>query len=398
MKESLSPKEQQQKFIEVWGFIHNDIRKYKYWMENTDFSNAEKKLLRAFYHYKKNKKKECLELIKSKLSDNSFLEGIRYYLIGLTYNQFGHFIYAIENLNQSIKLFEDCEEENFIVNPLSVLALAYCNRREELNMAAVLDKLLTLNPKTPQRRLQIQYAEFSYFYLSNQFPKAKLKYRKLEDENLPEFDSYRPYFMIILFMFNVREKNYPECYRIMDKYSALSGHVVKVNYIYNKTLLDFIVHDSPLYIYARDYDETPELHHQLEVIKALQSGDLDRANLFWAKLAKHNPDLYMENFVSKNEDSLFTQALKKLRSKGLELSFDPEELKKLPTKLMKLDYILINSSIPVSHARLLELIYAEKVSDLSKSKLRRLIADYSKIYGHKIKSFQATYQIKKKVS
>ena len=63
MKESLSSKEQQQKFIEVWGFVHNDVRKYKYWMENTDFSNPETKLLKAFYHYKKNKKKE-LQLLQ----------------------------------------------------------------------------------------------------------------------------------------------------------------------------------------------------------------------------------------------------------------------------------------------------------------------------------------------
>jgi tetratricopeptide (TPR) repeat protein len=199
-------------------------------MNSNELSYSEKKIFKALYHFKKNKKKECLNILKEKFNDDPFLEGMRYYLIGLTYNQFGHFFYAIENLEQSIKLFEECQEEDFIVNPLSILALAYCNRRVELKIAEVLDKLLLFKPKTALRKLQIQYANFSYLYLSKQFSKAQKIYRKLIKENLPEFKVYKPYFMILIFMFNVREKNYRKCYEIMEDYSTLSGHMVKVNY------------------------------------------------------------------------------------------------------------------------------------------------------------------------
>ena len=394
MKENLK----QQKFIEIWGLIHSDTRMYKYWMESSELSYAEKKIFKAFYQFKKNKKQDCLDLIKTKMSDDSFLEAMRYYLIGLTYNQFGHFFYAVENLEQSIKLFEECQEEDFIVNPLSVLALAFCNRREEFKMAEVLDKLLFLKPKTALRKLQVHYAHFSYLYLSKQFPKAQTLYKKLIKENHSDFKAYKPYFMILLFMFHVREKNYQKCYEIMDEYSTLSGHVVKVNYSYNKAILDLLVHEKPLYIYAKDFAEYPELHHQLEVMKALKAGDLESANLYWDKLSKHNPDLYQENFEFTGEECLFTQGLGVCRPKTNFDCIDPKKLDELPTKLMKLDYILSASEIPIPHSRLLELIYAEDVSEMAKTKLRRLISDYTKKSGNQVKSYQATYQLIKKAA
>jgi tetratricopeptide (TPR) repeat protein len=367
-------------------------------MNSNELSYSEKKIFKALYHFKKNKKKVCLNILKEKFNDDLFLEGMRYYLIGLTYNQFGHFFYAIENLEQSIKLFEECQEEDFIVNPLSILALVYCNRREELKMAEVLDKLLLFKPKTALRKLQIQYANFSYLYLSKQFSKAQKIYRKLIKENLPEFKVYKPYFMILIFMFNVREKNYRKCYELMEDYSTLSGHMVKVNYSYNKALLDFIVNEKPLYIYAREFAEYPELHHQLEVIKALKSGDIDSATLFWGKLSKHNPDLYQENFQYKGEECLFTQGLRTCLPKSYFDCIDTKKLEELPTKLMKLDYILSFSEIPIPHTRLIELIYAEEVSEMAKTKLRRLIADYTKKTGNHVKSHQGAYKLIKQAA
>jgi hypothetical protein len=77
MKSHHSPKDYQKKFIEVWGLVHNNIRMFKYWIEKGELSIPESRLLKAFYHYKKKKKNECLDLIKSKMSDDPFLEGFR---------------------------------------------------------------------------------------------------------------------------------------------------------------------------------------------------------------------------------------------------------------------------------------------------------------------------------
>ncbi len=386
------------KFIEIWGLVHNNIRMFKYWIDKGELSIPETRLLRAFYLFKKNKKQECLELIKSKMSDDPFLEGVRFYLIGLTYNQFGHYHYAVENLEKSIAYFEESRELDFILNPLSLLAVVYCNRREEVKMAGILDKLKDLDPKTTLRKIQIQYSEFSYFYLSHQFEKAKRLYAQVTKENVPEFSSFKPYFMILLFMFHVREKNYNKCYELMAEYSELNEHVVKVNYIYNKALLDLLVHEKPLYVYASDFADFPELHHQLEVIKNLKVGDLEGAKNFWDRLSKHNPDLYQANFEYMGEESLFLQSLQRYHPSSGKLQIQAEELAKFSTNLLKLDYIFTHATIPMSQGDLIKLIWKEEISELGKTKLRRLIADYAKKYHKKIKSYQSTYQLDKKVS
>jgi hypothetical protein len=134
------------------------------------------------------------------------------------------------------------------------------------------------------------------------------------------------------------------------------------------------------------------------VIKALKTGDVDLANIYWGKLSKHNPDLYQENFEFKGEECLFTQGLGVCRPKSNAGCIDPIKLKELPTKLMKLDYILTTSEVPIPHSKLVELIYAEDVSEMAKTKLRRLIADYAKKSGHQVRSYQATYQLMKKAA
>ena len=74
-------------------------------------------------------------------------------------------------------------------------------------------------------------------------------------------------------------------------------------------MLDLLVHDAPLYIYARDFEDYPEMHHQLEVIKALKAGDEETAKRSWEKLSQYNSSLYLERFEHHGDKTLFFQAL-----------------------------------------------------------------------------------------
>jgi hypothetical protein len=199
-------------------------------------------------------------------------------------------------------------------------------------------------------------------------------------------------------MFYAREKSYNKCYELLGEYSELNEHVVKVNYTYNKSLLDLIVHDRPLYVYAKDFDEYPELYQQLEVIKNLKVGDIEAAQKFWSMLTMHNPELYKSEFEYNGEESLFLQALKLHLPNSNKVQIQAEDLAKFTSNLAKLDYILTHAQLPMSQAEIIKLIWNEEVSESGKTKLRRLIADYSKKFHKKIKAYQSTYQIYKKAS
>lgn len=207
MKNSQSNLNKHLNFIKVWGFVHNDTKNYFYWIKKGGLSISEIKLLNAFYLYKKNKKQECLELVKTQISDDIFLEATRYYLIGLIYNQFCHYSHAIQNLKRSILLFEESGESEFILNPLCVLANVYGNRREVSLMAECLDNIKEFNPRSDLQKIQVMYAEICFCNISDQNQKAEYIYKKVKEKGFLEYEAFRPYFMTIMFMIYSKEKN-----------------------------------------------------------------------------------------------------------------------------------------------------------------------------------------------
>jgi hypothetical protein len=140
------------------------------------------------------------------------------------------------------------------------------------------------------------------------------------------------------------------------------------------------------------------LYQQLEVIKNLKVGDIETAKKFWSMLTKHNPELYRPQFDFQGEESLFFQALKLHLPNSNKVQILAEDLAKFTSNLAKLDYILTHAQLPMSQAEIIKLIWNEEVSESGKTKLRRLIADYSKKFHKKIKAYQSTYQIDKKAS
>jgi hypothetical protein len=387
-----------EKFIEVWNMLHLNTRMFDYWVKHGDFSILERRLLKASSFYKKNKKQECFEILMTTMKEDAFLEGFRFFLIGLLYNQHGHFFYAIENLESSIRFFEQAREQNFILTPLCVLVNVYGNRRDVKNMANCIDRIKEYRAESDAIKLQVLYAEQSYFTITNQYRKAENVFRKAEEKKLPGFEVYRPYFLVNQLMTNVKEKKYSKCYQTLHEYHQYSGCLVKANYSYMKALLDLITQDKPLYIYSKDFKDFPEMHHQLEVIKALMVGDMVKAEKFWAILSQHNPELYTSGFNFKGDQSLFYQALQKYENHINKNQISPEGIKLRSSKVEKLHYILSASNGPLSNEKLISLIWNEQTNESTLMKLRKLISNYTKKYGQKVKSYQGTYRLIRKAS
>ena len=378
--------------------LHLNSRMFDYWIKHGEFSILERRLLKASSFYKKNKKQESFELLMTSIKEDSFLEGFRLFLIGLLYNQHGHFFYAIENLENSIKYFEEAREQDFILNPLCILVNVYGNRRDIKNMASCIDRIKEYRAESDAIKLQVLYAEQSFFTISNQYRKAENIFRKAKEMKLPGFEVYRPYFLVNQFMINVKERKYSKCYLTLNEYHQYSGCLVKANYSYMKALLDLITLDKPLYIYAKDFKDFPEMHHQLEVIKALMIGNIKEAEHFWKILRGHNPELYSSDFNFKGDHSLFYQALIKYKKhvSGEEISL--EDLSFKTSHMEKLHFILSSSNAPLSNERLISLIWNDETNESTLMKLRKLISNYTKKYGVNVKSYQGTYQLIRKAS
>ncbi len=162
-----------------------------------------------------------------------------------------------------------------------------------------------------------------------------------------------------------------------------------------KSLLDHIVAKKPLYIYANDFKDFPELHHQLEVIKSLAIGDLKEAAKFWTLLTKHNSSLYTPGFNYMGDYSLFSCAMDLYSNFSKSHDLNMGHLQECKTTLEKLHYIFSSVHAPISKAEIIRLIWNEEVSEAGQSRLRGLVFQYKKKFGNSVVSHQDTYRLEK---
>ncbi len=392
--------ENYQLFLDTWKLLHSNLRMFDYYLKQPHLGRNEKKLLKAFYLFKKNKKEACLSLLASPMANEPFLEAVRYYLIGLTYNQFCHYVYAAENLQKSIAIFQRIKNQNFIFNPLCLLVMVCGNRRDLKNMAKYLDQIQTIDLSQQSRHMQLQvnYAQLFYFVLTDKIEKARIIFDKAESCRWPEYKVFKPYFLVQIFMLQVKLDLLEDCYITLGKYKACSTPGVKANYQFMKSLLDHLVHAKPLYVYATDYHEFPELFQQLEVIKQLSVGNITEASKKWYLLQKHNPVLYRDNFQFIGDKCLFSISLQRYEHYFKARASVDSTLPAHLSKIELLHHLFSNTSRPLSQDELIEVIYAGPSDEKAKARLRKLISNYAKKYSAEIRSHQSTYQLIRKAA
>jgi hypothetical protein len=378
------------KFCKFFSLANQNLRRFKYAIANNQLGIVEKRLLKAFYLFKKNKKKECLDLIQNKNIENPFFNGVRLYIIGLVYNQFGHFKHAIENLHKSIQELEHTQQE-FIINPLTTLSIVYANRRELSQMQHCIEKASSFKLQKDVHKLQMCHIKALYSLLTNEFKQVHTLLGSEKVKQLKEYKEYRPFFQIIQISAFVRERKFQACFKILNEYKKEKGTLVSANFLYIKTLLDHIVHQKPMYIYPEKFENFPELYHQIMVLKYLSLSEPDRASEFWHKLSTHNQSLYQKEFLYTGEECLFSIILDRYKHNKKNDPINDEKIKSLTSISEKIEYLFEHYKDPISAQVMIKLLWNEEFNELNLARLRKQISIYNKKYNQRIKSRHQSY-------
>jgi hypothetical protein len=382
-------------FKETFRMLNNEPRKFEYRLKTHPFDRNQKKLLTAFSYFKKGNKEETFSLLKGYTIETPFFEGVRLYLLGIAHNHYCAYSFAVEHLSKSVEIFQELEEENFLVYSITALILAFGNKRDFRKMEHYVDMMKVCHPSSDHNKLLMIHAELVYLVHAEQLVKAKKILQKTLASDLKNLEMFKPSFLILYFSAAFKSRNYSRCYEILDEYKALNGFTVKLNYLYMKCLLDHITAQKPLYVYESDYKDFPEMHHQLEVIKSLSVGDVERAGSFWSLLQKHNPSIYKKDFTYAGDYSLFSCALGLYAAHAKTVDLDLNVLNGLSGPLAKLQYIFSQTSAAVPKEELIKLIWNENSSEASLNRLRQLVYSYKKKYRTEIVSHQNTYKMDK---
>lgn len=394
MKEEI---EQEEDFIKLYELVGKDITLFKKRLEKSLITPSQIKILWGYHAYRKRDQKKALDLLKSSPLTSPFIEGVRLYLLGLTYNHIGKFSFARDYLTQARAKFSLSKRDNFKILNLATLLFCYGNQSLIKQMGEIIDELETINPINEYEKILKVLCKATFLSDSGQFEQAN----KFIEKALITESEYSGVFEASFRLLKIN--NYfhldkiDQCRNALDDYNKATGFKCNSNFRFIKILLEHIIEGQVLYVYKYDFEDSQEQYDQLMVIKSLAEDNQDEAKRYWELLRKHNPEVYLEHFVYQGDAVFFKVALQKnLASVDAQLNL--EHLSKLATIQEKLEYIFENGPDKIKKERLIFLLWGEEDSAEARSKLRRALQYFQQKRAVKIKSFQDCYQKMKKVS
>lgn len=379
-------------FQETFEIARENIEKFKRRLKSSKFNREQRKVLEAFFFYQKRNKEEVFKRIRNTQMQDPYLEATRNYVLGLAFNHFGNYSFAIEKLTLAVEQYELLGEKESTFYPIVFLVLAYANKKDIKNLEKYSKQMYKYVPKTEHQQMSQVHAQIVFLVTVDKHEEASVALEKALEMNNFYLKDYKPGLLILKFMLALKNKEYDQCHDVLIEYKKTNGFAVRANYLYMKSLFNHLFNGSPLYVYENELEDCLELREHLEVIKALSRSDEKRALHFWQKLEKHNPSLYGENFRFNGDFCLFSIALEKYRKNiliDLDLNLiDDEKL----SPYEKLEIIFQNESITVSKEKLIEMLWCEEPSELTMARLRKLISRFNRQKNTRIVSYQDTYK------
>lgn len=382
-------------FYKILRLLNENQRKFEYVMKSSSLSFNEKKITKNLLLYKKGKSHLVLEHLRDIEFSEPYLEALREYIVGMAHNHNSNFKFGHEHLEKSVFMFEKLGEEEFIFYPLITLAFNSINR-SNLSLAQIyIKKIEVIDLKYKYDQLQRAQAQAYFYEMKGQDQKAKSVLIKSLD-NLGKYKkTLEPNFLLLLIMVEFKLSNMDNCFLYLERYKASKGFRVRENYKFMKLILNYLASDEPMYVYDKDFENTPELKDQLSIINLLTRSDEDEAIHRWNKLRAHNPKLYGENFSYSGRKCMFSEALLKAKSCLIpELNIDLEHFKMCRTKLKKLDYLFSCSQGRISKSLIIKHLWNEEYSEVVQNRLWQLLKRYKKEYNKEVESYQELYILK----
>lgn len=388
--------ESMQFFIETFRMMNTDSRKCHYRISSKNFNLEEQQILNAYYAYKIKDLDKTFSLLKKRKYTNPLREGLRLYLLGLANNHICKYSFATESLFDSLRKISLFPEYDLELYPLTALVISLSNQNDLKRIDKVVQLIDKYPPTSEHSELTILHAKIVYHNLLDNDKSVRHFIAKAKASKAKTLNLFLPNFLLIEFALAIKHDDFKDCYKILEEYKRQKGFSIKANYKFIKILLDHITMGEKLYVYDKDFDSHPELHQQLQVIKALCLGDYSLAKESWSLLCKHNKEVYQDDFIYNAPKCLFSIALK-LNLNKVDSIFDikylNEKIKTIKKAIDKLDFIFTHSSTPIHKEILINLIWNEEMNESTENRLRVLINKYKKVTGISISTYQGTYTL-----
>lgn len=365
------------------------------WLQDKRLTTHEKKIMQGHLLIRDNKNTQAVkELQDLSQSDVDFINYHRDLLLGIAHNNLGQFAVAEKFLQSAIEGFREIKNHYHLFTALYNLLNLLSNIGRVPEMKSVLKEMEKNRPEGQLAEIRLLRCQFICAFDASEIENAQIinaqisKYKPKMSEN--DLISH----LVCEFMFQVKIEALTDAQNTLEQMKKHRKFMLTENFNFMKRLLAYLMSDTTIYAYEREFSSAPLLFHQIKVIENLQAKDETSAKTHWSELQKIAPEVHRGEFQYAGEKCLFSLCLEKSKQTSAKVVIARNDIKGTKTKIAY--EILMNLEAPIKNSHLFELIWGEAPEtkeDLSR--LAKLLSKTRDLYQIEIISRKGTYFVDK---
>lgn len=288
----------------------------KIYLNDKRIPAKEKQLLKSMSLIRENRPLSAIEILNSSYFEQTFQEGIRLLLLGISHNNISDWDQAIIFLDRSKELLQR-------VNPdsSSILFLVYyniyntfLNLRNKKRCEEISEKILNFPTHTRREEIIKHKVQLSILTLKEKFEETPRVVAYLTAKLATCKDYLKTSILYDLFDFYVATNDFKNAAKIHLKMKCCRTFYISESYIYIGILMSFINSGQFTYYYKDQFAFGEILFMQLQYIESRNRGDKS-ADLIWQSLQLLVPTVFLPSGKYNGGRDLFHHALNKIETK-----------------------------------------------------------------------------------
>ena len=300
-------------FLEALTVVQSAPQQVKKYLVDKRLSLNEKKIIQSWIDLKSCLHEKIFQDLTSLNCENELIECQRQLILGLARNNIADFKESIKWLKSAFAILEKypLKEHQFIcIYNQFIVAFNLSDSKEIEDSFSLLETIQKMGINHRQE-ICFKQCKFNYHNFFENFDQSLEILQELEELKDEMSEAVIMSHQISKFIFHLKQEKFEECQSNLKEMKDNRLFRFSPNYKFMKMTLDHLQHNKPLYVYEKDFGESPYLFRQLKTIQALEESKTEEAQKYWKLLKEMDPEIYLENFTYAGQKNLFSLCLEK---------------------------------------------------------------------------------------
>jgi len=290
--------------------FHDSPHKARKYFKDRRITLLEKKILDCWYLLRDGKSETIIQQLEEMPDQHDpLVDSQKKLILGIAYNNCGKFLQGLPKIEEAALILDQHKLDYYSHIAHSNRFNVYYNLKNKDGMKRALRDIRKIKKINARQEILFLIFKMNYYSFNGKtlfaerlLPLIESKIKTMNESLLINFYTSR-------FSHEIRCKDFKRADRTLKEMKKFRKFHFNSNFKFMRLLLDHLQMGKPIYVYQHDFDTSPMLHHQIQVIKQLEESNVKEATAHWNQLIQIQPGVYGAPFQYLGDPCLFSICL-----------------------------------------------------------------------------------------